>query len=236
MIMNCRGSWQYWHLSSSNRSNMCEILLGCSFVLFGLNIAGKSKTLLQIVYYYFLATFQICKRGIFSYRFSATFDIVREGDDSRPFRFGRSQIQSNTIMSSCLLRESSESSCNNLMVWTQYNHRQHCSSIPRSSSSWICHHDILHWMDCFLDLLSEEIRTASGWRPVQKWHTYLSQKRAWQIEKERVERDKKKILFTILVAMLRLNSRQCSLFMLQRRLRYLPSVTVDTYNRTSVRW
>jgi len=55
---------------------MCEFLLGCSIILFGLNIAGKSNNLLQIVSYYFLATFQICKRGIFSYGFSTTLEII----------------------------------------------------------------------------------------------------------------------------------------------------------------
>ena len=55
---------------------MCKILLGFSVVLFGLNIAGKSNTFLQIVSYYFLATFQICERGIFSYGFSTTLKII----------------------------------------------------------------------------------------------------------------------------------------------------------------
>ena len=42
-------------------------------------------------------------------------------------------------------------------------------------------------------------------------------------------------LFTILAAiMLRLNSRQCGFFVLQRRLRYLPSVMVYTYDPTIV--
>ena len=55
---------------------MCQFLLGCSIILFGLNIASKSNNLLQIVSYYFLATFQICKRGIFGYGFSTTLEIV----------------------------------------------------------------------------------------------------------------------------------------------------------------
>jgi len=63
--------------SSPSWHKLCKFLSGwCSDVLLGLIIAGKSNTLSQIFSYYFLATFQVCKRGIFSYNFGATLDAL----------------------------------------------------------------------------------------------------------------------------------------------------------------